>query len=399
MPVSEDFAGVASSAFRRLRDAVAMIASALGSGASATPAGFTHALGLSRSLGWRIWRIGYPETELPSPGTLPGVRGYERFLEASVAADVERSLVDEARDAFARVRDLMRRYAPDETSFDAMVSRLGDRPDRRVEQRFRKELFDAHAYLLGVRSAAMYGSFMAIPGPDPLRPEFVFLSGFFGVTRTRVEQRWLLNARRVTNRFRAGDFGVRYEALDDTGGHPESTSPLMREFCSTPAPPVSRRRVTDTLEDELDAGPVGIDAAADVVFGEVLRGLPPEPEPEVVFYPPVRLPTERMCLELILHRDVHDGTMPLSKCYSAIHDRPSFRSDDDRDRLPVEERITHVGRADAGRWCPWIPRHRELVMLAMSRVGEPASAFEVYRLEMAYPPIPSVHWLEFRRRV
>lgn len=364
-------------------------------------------LGVSRAMGWRVWKLAGEEGVEEVAGRLPGVRAFGRFCDAARAAGVGPALVDRAGRAHARFRALLAEQSWDSASANALLSRVGGGVDPGVEMRFRRELFRAQAYTMGVRCLTQYNGFVAVPGPDVLRVELCFLTAYAGLSRSRGDQRWLINRRRVTNRFGdtnyVRDGGLRYEALEATGGEFERTPALIRSLCSDPTAPVRRRRVKDSLEDELMPGEVGKTAATDVYFGERLLGLPPDEDPTVVFYPRVRVPAERLCEELILHRDAHDGSMPVSAVYTGVHDEPSFLNDDDRDRLPVRERLVHVGSgADVVSGVASsnaVPRHGEMMALLAERLGYAADEFQVYRLAMDYPPIPMTVWLEYPRKM
>jgi len=395
-----------SQAMDELKSAITAVIDALPDARPATASEFASRLGVSRALGWRVWKLVADDGAEEAAGQMPGVKAFRRFCDAARSAGVDAACVERASEAHADLRGLLAKHAWDTASTHTLLSRVSGRGDRGVELRFRRELFRAQAYSLGVRCLTQYDGFVAVPGPDPSRVELCFLTAYAGLSRSRSDQRWLINTRRVTNRFGPTDYlredGIRYEALESDGGDFDRTPALIRSLCSVPIAPVRRQRLQNSLEDELMPGEVGKTAATDVYFGERLLGLPPDEDPTVVFYPRVVVPAEHWCAELILHRDAHDGSMPVSAVYSGVHDRPSFMNDDDRDRLPVPERLLHIGSAAdvvRGAATGGVPRHEELMAVMSERLGYAADEFQVYRLSMEYPPIPVSLWLEYRRKM
>jgi hypothetical protein len=61
---------------------------------------------------------------------------------------------------------------------------------------------------------------------------------------------------------------------------------------------------------------------------------------------------------------------------------------DERDRLPVAERLQHLGRGVERVRTAEIPRYAEILGAAFEKTGWDPDDFDVYRVRMRYPPIP-----------
>jgi len=63
-------------------------------------------------------------------------------------------------------------------------------------------------------------------------------------------------------------------------------------------------------------------------------------------------------------------------------------SRDERDRIPVPEKVQHLGNAADGIATAEIARYNDLLEMVFERAGLKAQDFEAYRVRMRYPPLP-----------
>jgi len=166
--------------------------------------------------------------------------------------------------------------------------------------------------------------------------------------------------------------------------------PLMEKFCSQPLPPVRRRSGEQgMLEDELLPGPVGQTGASTLITGEILREVAPAhqttPGETALFGTGVRTPGELLISDHIVHRDLFPGAVRELRVFGELI---SPTTQDERDLLPVGDRLQHLGRGIDRVRTADIPDYGEMLDTVFSITGWNAKDFEVYRVRMRYPPLP-----------
>jgi hypothetical protein len=63
-------------------------------------------------------------------------------------------------------------------------------------------------------------------------------------------------------------------------------------------------------------------------------------------------------------------------------------SRDERDRIPVPEKVQHLGNAADGIGTAEVARYNDLLDFVFAKTGLHAQDFEAYRVRMRYPPLP-----------
>ncbi len=369
------------------------------------PSHLAHELEISRTLAWRVWKLASADGDLPSPAAMPGAAGFEVFIRAAGRKGVTDRALRDAEQSLERLQDAMRRHAGDKSGSDILLASLtGTTGDDGQVIALRREAFRGSAYMLGVRSRSTYSLFIPHLAAGGQTIAAASVSGFYGVQRSRSDTRWLLSWTRTTRDF-STIATLRYEPLapSETNTPLSDRSPLMDEFCSKPIPDIRRfprpnRLGGTTYEDELMPGLVGLTGASDIVFGQVLRGIPYDPEDrEDLLLRRIETPTELYTIDLALPAELHDGRMPVFTFYMNAHEDASYMRNDDRDAVPVPERLRHVSNAAVCEPPGDVPRFNELRRRTFELLGRRAEDFEVYRLEMRFPPVPSTPLIRSQR--
>ena len=63
-------------------------------------------------------------------------------------------------------------------------------------------------------------------------------------------------------------------------------------------------------------------------------------------------------------------------------------SRDERDRIPVPEKVQHLGRVSDGIETADIPRYGELLKFVFQKAELNPDDFDAFRVRMRYPPLP-----------
>jgi hypothetical protein len=151
---------------------------------------------------------------------------------------------------------------------------------------------------------------------------------------------------------------------------------------------------------DVEVAPTQIGDAGSVtcIAGEALRNLPKyrtNPDSRGRLTPILFTPCERLIQDVLIHR----GAEPLLPMRASFWGDPrgdGFNQLIERNRLPIVATVQSLGRGIDAVDTPYIPRYRELVARSHELLGWSAEAdFDVYRLELTYPPFPCMSMLEF----
>src|SRR4051794_40138804 len=143
------------------------------------------------------------------------------------------------------------------------------------------------------------------------------------------------------------------------------------------------------VEDELLPGEVGASGAADVMTAEILREVAPvwsdQPGETARFGTGVRTPSELLVSDQLVHKDLYPG---VTRELCVFGELMTQLSRDERDRIPVPEKVQHLGRVSDGIDTADVPRYGELLKFVFERTGLNPDDFDAYRVRMRYPPLP-----------
>ena len=99
----------------------------------------------------------------------------------------------------------------------------------------------------------------------------------------------------------------------------------------------------------------------------------------------VRTPTELLISDQLVHHDLYPG---VERELCVFGELMTQLSRDERDRIPVPEKIQHLGNAADGIGTAEVARYNDLLEFVFKKTGLRAQEFEAYRVRMRYPPLP-----------
>lgn len=349
----------------------------------------TDAFGIHRKLGWQIWNVAFAEDPLLAIRYVPSPRS----IRAWHAAAAERGLPGEllarmlaASDAFEQ---LVLRHAQDRRMFEMMAEACLPEPDEANELRWRRQAFNGNSFIWGVRARTLLATLFLHPARKPGYFDMARIQGLIGMVRTRPNVRWPF-AQSIVRSDDGREWRPAREPLMPSELTRRTGVPLMEAFCSQPPPAVQRREgELGLLEDELLPGEVGQTGECTVLTGELMRDVAPayrtHPDEDALWGTGVRTPGEVLICDHFVHHALFPGVERELRVYSELI-TPTTR--DERDLLPVSERLQALGRGTLRIRTAEVPHYAELVEHALARAGWRAEDFEVYRVRMRYPPIP-----------
>ena len=357
----------------------------------AKPTQIGRALGVDKTLAWKISRFVGDEEAVGAARHMPGSAGVEIVLKAAAAHGVGSPRVRAMRDADRALREFMRRHAGDRRSFEAMLAKGGR--DDRIEWEERKALYKSGSAIWGVRARAQMLMLALRPSErDPERIDVLQLGGMVGFERLREDVPWII--RRLTNTTDAGsaETGFAREALDPEGARGGGL-PLVPRFCEGVMPEIRQFTSEDgTVYDELAPSAVGRHGAVTFVTGEVYRGAIPrawsETNREGRYKLTVRTPVEVVMFDLLLHRELTHFGEPETRVMGLLEDRPSG-SGTGPGSLYEPEAARRLGSAPVLQTTR-IGGYPAMVGGALEMAGWGGlEAYRGYRAELDYPPAPS----------
>lgn len=372
-----------------LKDLRAAVASLLDAGGwrDGTSAELSRALGLDRSLAWKVWTLGGEAGELPSPQHVPGRAGVAKFLGAAEKAGAPPETIEQARTTFTRYRELALQHAGDRASADILLGTLTPEGRERQDLSLRRGLFRGNSHVLGVQAALLYNCAAIFPGRQGFFASVALVRGYFGLKTMRPGVSWVLGRSTLVQ-----STGPRAAPRRDTfDGHAldDNAPPLLAEFCR-PAGVRVRRRVVDgrTAQDELEPRPIGREGAVDVVTGEVFRDIPVDRNPRDAVTMAVRVPAESLCFDVLLHKDAVSADEATINCYSLVNSEFPFRDKTGIDEIPVAETLVEFPSPSHLRDLDGVAQHDALLDRLIASTGCKEIDFRAVRFRMRFPPLP-----------
>lgn len=354
------------------------------------PQDVSRRLGVDKNLSWKLARVAGARDPLAVAAQVPGAEAF-------------RILTDKLRLAGVNAKELGIITAAAET-FDRMVlDHAGDRPtlqilldglslDSSLEQS-RKALFRGASGVWGIQAKARVTSSWIAPNEtNPDRIDLAIVGGLLHIRRLRPLEGWPL--------FRFGGWNEEGRPLEsNTEPLEEPSSPdeprlLMRSWCSPLPPPVVSRFSGGAVTHELAAGPVGKTGDSTFYFGSLQRSLGDRYSGKgelTEIFARVTLPIEMLFLDLFVHRDLREYEQSFVEVYGGPFETMTMDEESRmRARLPLEQGLVRSSNLVAATAHPQLPGYDTLVPHVFKRCGWQMRDFRLLRLQMTYPPMPSM---------
>ncbi len=364
---------------------------------NARPTDVGRALGLDKTLAWKVCRFVGASDLGAAARHMPGASGVEILVRAAAAAGVAEKFVAQTRDADRLLRAFVAKQAGDRRTFESMLASGPDgERDERTELEERRSHFRSGAAIWGVRAQLQF--LMLALKPSPTREGFldaVQVSGFVGFERLRPDVPWTVRRQRAHSDSGAEVFKVVREPLVEARRRAGSP-PLFDPYCSKPIPELRQYEVENGwVYDELAPGRVGRGGATTVVLGERYLGpIPFRRSPDNtrgVYALTVRTPVACVLFDVLLHRSLsHFGrarrfvcglleNLPTTDATGAMNERslmcePTYAAE-----------LGHAAVVQTHRFPNYAPMVNDA--LATSGFGS-LEEFRGYRTELEYPAFP-----------
>lgn len=357
---------------------------------SARPTEVGRALGLDKSLAWKLATFVRDADPSAAARHLPGTAGVEIVLRAAEERGAEATVVAAVRDAEASLRAFVSAHAGDRRSFEAMLSEGGG-GGAAADSDARKAFFRAASVAFGVRARTQMLTLALRPSREqPAMLDFVMLSGLVELERLRTDLPWILRRFHVHD-----DDGKPIGSFERVPLDPDAPEgmPIMTRHCSHPRPEIRGFDGGDGLRyDELVPGPVGRSGRVTCIMGEryvAAASHEAGPANREARYPlTIRTPVEGVQFDLLLHPELEHFAPARLEVRGLLEARPR-PSTADADASGGRTPSIPIGPPlDLGG--PRVPRYDELVREAFDRAGwESPDTFRGYRADLDHPLAPS----------
>lgn len=393
--IKEDFSEHLETTLQAFRTAIIELILAIGADPS-KPQDLARQLGISRNLTWKLSKVVGGVDLFAVVPHIPGAAAFRIFFAAMAKAGAPEHLIVDARNAVEEFDRVVKVHTGDRNTLEIMISdRLPASAQSEQIEQSRKLAFQGNSGTWGVRAHVQCAMHILAPNADdPDMADLVQVAGLVGFRRLRPNARWLLFRR---ERWADDDPHPARDIVEslDPDFPADKGVPLLGEYCSKPIPKVDVIPGEGEDQYELPPGPVGNTAAFTCVYGQVMRkvgNVYGEREGELSEIGcNLITPTEHFLFDLLVHRDFDWAMDPKMVVYSrmdggAMH----MAARRERNHLTTAEPVSDLGFVAGALATPLVPRYSALVRGVFDRLGWDAGDFRVFRLVMAYPPIPTV---------
>ena len=354
-----------------------------------------RALGLDKSIGWKVFQLAFSE-ETRTPSTLiPGARGWAKVIESLRARGTPNPVLELLERAIRRFEAFIDEHRLARSSLDTLASGSdASAADARHMIRLRKEAADALAAVLGMRIRARVGAYVVAPTPDGERASIAGLTMMYGPERHVAGSPWPLYSRMFTWQHdergeRIGVGAARHDPLD----------PLVRDLSSPsigddelrPSPAIGRPGIDFLGRRPERREPLLLSFAEHLLAAGPLRASVPvgggamEPPETVDFGLPIGNVLDLVIFDAFIHRGIpREGDIDWTLA------RRGPREASASGVLRCEAQLERSATIDLpGDLLPLAPAYRELVARGAAAIGARLEDLEHHRIVLPYPPMSS----------
>ncbi len=378
-------------AVSQIRDAYARIIEFKCPGSKAVSA-LCDAFGIHRKLAWQLTKVAYSDDPYVASKHIPPSKSNQAWLDAARANGIPDELVRSAKRACDRFENVIETHAANKSEFDMMVESFGHASDVQSEVKWRQHAFTGNSYTLGAHCRVLLGLTILMPSEN-LEDFFhaVQVRGVMGFRQTRPDVRWVINQSVAIDDDAKAEMTMQRAPLAPEAAAEFNGVPVLPEFCSNPMPALLRTPTHDgMMQDEFLSSYVGLQGERTLVTGEIMRNIGPTyatPQDKIAhFGVGVRTPAEMLHFDLYVKAGLFGDVDRELRVFSDLASPYAF---EDKDALCVSDQVAHLNRGVSLAQAPDLPGYSDLVKSVFGRIGVDPAEYELYRIRMAYPPLPT----------
>lgn len=347
---------------------------------------------IHRKLAWQIRNVAYSPDPFQAVRFMPTNAGMEALIAALNNLCVSENLIDKLHNAVQTYNNLVEVHAGDRTSMDMLVEACADITTEQIDIKWREKAYQGNSFIWGAQTKTQLSiSILNFSANKPDWFDLLQVRGLINLKRIRPNINWLVGQSVILDDHVNAANMPKREPLDKQAAALMDGVPVLPELCSSPPPELRRRRTEQGFyNDELMPAPVGFTGQQTIVTGEVIRELAPiyatSQNKRALFGAIVRTPGEVFIFDHFVHKDLFPGVVRELCVFGELN---SPVTQDDADLLPVSESIEPMGCGISVARTPEIPGYTDKLQIIFGKVGWNPQDFNLFRIRMAYPPMPS----------
>ncbi len=401
-PELVSFEGELGRAYGTLRDSLLALFAAIGADPD-KPQDFSRRCGINKNLAWKASRlIGAPSPAVGVPH-IPGPSGFALLLDAFTHEGASPDLTQRARSARDAFDSFVEEHAGDRATLDLMLDSMSAGWNSDRLELSRRLAFQGNSGLWGIQTGMRFSTTILAPNThDTSRLDITVFGVYVEIRRLRSGVTWPMFVVKAED-----DAGEPIPLLDDRadadGDFPDCDGTrLLRRFCSANMPEILIRKARSNYIYEFDQGPVGNTGVFDCAMGTRFRGVAPRyrtaSDHVGRLSSHMLIPSERMVLDLLVHKDLPYIENATKCIYPLLGDPATWTPPWMREgayAVPIEEPLRPINAQQNAIDDPVFPRHGEVLESVLRASGWRAEDFHGLRLDLKYPPMPSLVVIEW----
>ncbi len=383
---------------RSLRDLSARLGACLGSvveaagGAGIGPQRLADASGVDKVLASRLLKALRRDDEIARLHHLPGPEPLRRFLRsAKRKLGLDEETIQPALEAVEDFRAFLANEIGDRSALTSLLAAWSPEVRTEFELRRKQAAWRAMSELLGNTADLDLSAVILKPSDDPSMLDVTWVLGLVGLHRLRPGVPVKATTRRiVSDDSQRRPMGLDGRPLGGLTGGPMGGE--LDEFCQAPPGHFIARRTGNLLQYTLSGEDYGPDSAVDVLMAEVnLAEISATLEKgsgrRGWFYADSPIPSRKLMLDVMLHRDVYPGAEPELILYdTSVHGVADVNDPTrDIDRLDLVESVSSLGPATGDLSIKEFAPYPKVLKHVFDRMGQDPADFQVHRVAIDYP--------------
>lgn len=350
------------------------------------------AFGVHRKLAWQVSKVAYADDPFAAAKHMPPPKSLDLWLRLARERGIADDLIDAAREAGVRFEGLTDTHASTRAEFEMLLESCVPGADDGSDAKWRQQSFVGNSYIWGAHCRTLMAFCVLMPSDDRERHfHSLQLRGLMGFRQTRPGLRWVINQSVVLDDDARAATGLERVPLDPRAAEAHAGVPVLPEFCSSPMPALERRRTPDGMvHDEFLPGPIGQTGERTLVTGEILRNIGPvhatAQDKTAFFGTAVRTPAEAVHFDLFVRAGLFGDVERELRVFSDLNSPYAF---DESEALRTSGRVVKLGRGLGMAHTADIPGYAALAARACETARIDPDEYELYRVRLEYPPLPS----------
>lgn len=353
-------------------------------------------LELSRGLIWRVSSLITSTDMAVVIQKIPTAESLETLYRACRKHGASTESIEHTRAVMREFEDTVKRFSGDRKSLAMILSSTVSENTTDQQEPARKLAYQANSTIWGTQAQVQLQSYIIAPSGNNGNGiiDCATVSGMVGIRRLRSVS-WPLHVTSMRN-----DEGEAIECVYEpiySGSTAPEGPPTMVEYCSSPLPEIRKIPLDTETVYELVEGQIGNPGLITIIFGTILRGSQPqyriERDEALNFATYMHTPVERVVMDLFVHCDLEFLLPPHVMLIDRMVHPHSTRiniEEAERKRMPISVDPRELGLGPASCLTSQMPWYPKLLRDVYERVGWSPHDFRGYRLEMTYPPNPTL---------